>query len=271
MRIGTWNLEGHWSAAHQALLSREQCDVWLLTEVSASASLEKFNKHFSALRMTPGKCFSAIFSKAPLRRLPDPHPASAAVVTGDVTFCCSVLPWSTCAKAPSSPWHDGTSSEEMIRETLNDLAQGLPTNGFVWGGDWNQNLIGGWEHVGSKAGCKRLKLALEQWDLQVPTAGFAHRLAGSHSIDHIAVPNEWSCHRVIRVDAASLSDHDAYIVDVEPARSKVSFARSSRHHKKGENVSPVLCCLSETVGVLWSNGTCSLLFWSASLRRRLQH
>lgn len=33
MRIGTWNLAGRWSLAHQSFLEDAECDVWLLTEV----------------------------------------------------------------------------------------------------------------------------------------------------------------------------------------------------------------------------------------------
>jgi hypothetical protein len=40
MRIGTWNLDGRWSADHGRFLTEEECDIWLLTEVPAALSLE---------------------------------------------------------------------------------------------------------------------------------------------------------------------------------------------------------------------------------------
>ncbi len=78
MRIGTWNLEGKWSLANEAFMVREECDVWLLTEVHPSASLPGCHKHFSKLCMAPGQHYAAILSKSPIDKLPDPHPASAA-------------------------------------------------------------------------------------------------------------------------------------------------------------------------------------------------
>ncbi len=53
MRIGTWNLDAKWSEEHQALLTNEHCDVWLLTEVSprarwADAKIAGYYSHLSA-------------------------------------------------------------------------------------------------------------------------------------------------------------------------------------------------------------------------------
>ena len=36
LRIGTWNLEGRWTADHLAFMVDLDCDVWLVTEVLAS-------------------------------------------------------------------------------------------------------------------------------------------------------------------------------------------------------------------------------------------
>lgn len=104
--------------------------------------------------------------------------------------------------------------EGMFGTTLAQLARKLPRSGFVLGGDWNQNLTGGWEYVGSSGAREHLERTLNHWNLQVPTAGFAHRLPGSHSIDHIAVPSGWTVQQALRIEATGLSDHDAYIVEV---------------------------------------------------------
>ena len=47
MRIGTWNLDGRWSLAHQAFMQEQMCDVWLLTEVPGDISLQGYTQHLS--------------------------------------------------------------------------------------------------------------------------------------------------------------------------------------------------------------------------------
>jgi hypothetical protein len=39
MRIGTWNLDGRWSDEHAKFLQRQDCNVWLLTEVRTDLDL----------------------------------------------------------------------------------------------------------------------------------------------------------------------------------------------------------------------------------------
>lgn len=224
MRIGTWNLNAKWSAAHEALLTRDfygaPCDVWLLTEVNpkalaANKTIAGYQCHLSTRVMACGQHWAAILSKQPIIRLPDPHEASAAALINGITYCTSILPWSTCAHDISSPWAGGFRVEDMVGETIDCLKKELPDSNLVWGGDWNQNLVGGWEHVGSSGGCTKIEKALKEWHLQVPAQSLSHRLEGSHSIDHIAVPMNWICNSAIRVAASELSDHDAYIIDVD--------------------------------------------------------
>lgn len=215
MKIGTWNLDARWTAAHEALLTQEHVDVWLLTEVSPSLSIPGFQHHFSEHRMMRGQHYSAILSRLPLQQLPDPHPASAAAILDGIVYCSSILPRSTCAHDPASPWAGGTSVEEMVRDSINQISQSLNTKSLVWGGDWNQNLVGNWEYVGSSGGRARIECAVTKWDLKVLTASLPHRRAGYHSIDHIAVPSTWKRRKSTRLDATSLSDHDAYIIEAE--------------------------------------------------------
>ncbi len=220
MKIGTWNLDARWTAAHEALLTREHVDVWLLTEVSPSLSIPGFHRHFSKHRMARGQHYSAILSRLPLQPLPDqplpdPHPASAAAILDGIVYCSSILPWSTCAHDLSSPWAGGTSVQEMVRDSIDQISQSLNTTSLVWGGDWNQNLDGDWEYVGSSGGRAEIERAVEKWDLQVLTASLPHRRAGNHTIDHIAVPRTWKHGKATRLDATSLSDHDAYIIEAE--------------------------------------------------------
>ena len=87
----------------------------------------------------------------------------------------------------------------------------------IWGGDWNHALEGP-DHVGSKEGRDHIFRVLDALGLQVPTADLdAHR--GERSIDHIAVPKEWVVVTAERVPAEDggkrLSDHDAYVVEIE--------------------------------------------------------
>lgn len=216
MKIGTWNLDAHWNSAHEELLINADCDVWLLTEVSPSAIISGYQRHFSKQCMARGQHYSAIFSRMPLNPIPDPHPASAAALIDDVTYCCSILPWSTCAHDPLSPWAGGASVEGMVRDTIDSILESVATPNLVWGGDWNQNLIGGWENVGSGGGRSHIECAVRTLDLKVPTANLLHRLEGSHTIDQIAVPKTWNCHSAVRIEAAKLSDHDVYTIKVEP-------------------------------------------------------
>ena len=61
--------------------------------------------------------------------------------------------------------------------------------------------------------------ALDRLGLCAPTDASPHRLVGAHSINHVAVPAFWAVASVERVsaivDGLELSDHDAYVVEIE--------------------------------------------------------
>lgn len=90
---------------------------------------------------------------------------------------------------------------------------------MVWGVDWN-HALGGPELSGSRAGRLAIRRALNELGLQAPTAQAPHRLDGMLSIDHVAVPSRWTIRSVEHHHAqhrgTRLSDHDAYVVDVDP-------------------------------------------------------
>jgi hypothetical protein len=217
MRIGTWNLAAKWSGAHQALLVRQDCDVWLLTEVHPKACIADYHCCFSAATMVCGQHYAAVLSRWPLQPLADPHAASAAAVIDDVTYCATILPWAGCAKQSASPWV-GASLEDMARAATDQLAKVLPKANTVWGGDWNQNLAGGWQNVGSGGVRAVVESAVSALGLLVPTAGLPHQRSEClYTIDHIALPHRWNFHSAARVTAVGLSDHDVYIIDAEPA------------------------------------------------------
>ncbi len=66
-------------------------------------------------------------------------------------------------------------------------------------------------------GRRHVLAAVEELGLVVPTALLAHPIEGLRTIDHIAVPAHFRVDRVERIKAKvhGLSDHDAYVVEVE--------------------------------------------------------
>lgn len=219
MRIGTWNLNNQWTDQHRDLLRNEGCDVWLLTEVNPKAvtpegRIADFHCHLSSEVMATKQYWAAILTRETFCALADPHAASAAGTISGVTYCATILPWAGCNKHSPGPWV-GDTLEEMMKAAIDSLTSHLPKSDLVWGGDWNQNLTGGWENVGSIAGRAVLNEAIESFHLRVPTADLLHQLGpGHHTIDHIAVPSGWKVTAAARVTAEGLSDHDAYIIDV---------------------------------------------------------
>lgn len=216
MKIGTWNLDACWSAEHESVLTRENCDVWLLTEVDSSVCVPNYHHHFSSQCMQRGQHYAAILSRSELTPLQDPHAASCAAAVDGMNYCSSILPWSTCARDASSPWYGQGTIADMVRETLECLLDTLPSTKLVWGGDWNQNLAGGWQHVGSSQGRARIEQVVLRLGLQVPTANLPHRMNGSYTIDQIALPDDWNHSNATRIKTPQLSDHDAYTIEIEP-------------------------------------------------------
>lgn len=213
MRIGTWNTAGRWSPAHAALLVAQDCDVWLLTEVSDLVRLDGYAAVVSSSPMVQGRAWAGVVSRRPLDPLPDPHGASAAaVIEGDV-FCSSVLPWRSCGTL--APW-SGEDHSARTQHAVDALMAALPAGPLVWGGDWNHSMSGA-ELAGSKEGREVIIAALDGRGLVVPTRDCPHQPGGCLSIDHIAVPEHWdAAARVVSADVGGsrLSDHDAYVVDV---------------------------------------------------------
>lgn len=216
MRIGTWNMAGWLKPGWRDLLLHADCDVWLLTEVNEAVELPGYSVHRAEARMAARRHWAAVLSKAPLTPLPDPHPASAAAVVDGVTYCSSILPWRS---SPGEPMWPGAEPPRNLHAgrtgyALKTLLAQLPRQQLVWGGDWN-HALSGTESAGSLGGRARLLAAVEELDLQVPTAHLPHRLDGLLSIDHVGVPTTWTVRAAERVDARGLSDHDCYVVDAE--------------------------------------------------------
>lgn len=214
MRIGTWNLAGRWDSRHEKLINDQQCDVWLLTEVSERLKIDGFHQHSCESLVSPKRRWASILSLKPLEELPDPHPASTLARCGQWLICSSVLPWKSCRE--SDTWV-GENHAARTRNAVDDITRALPIpQRLIWGGDWN-HALSGLEHAGSQGGRKSILDAVERLQLQVPTELLPHRIPGWLSVDHVAVGKMVSTAEAKRIDASQdgnrLSDHDAYVVD----------------------------------------------------------
>lgn len=195
-------------------MASQECDVWLLTEVSDRVELPGMRRHMGKEHMAARRHWAAILSHLPFEPSEDPHPASASVHLGDTTFVSSVLPWRSCGAR--HPWI-GSRHEEKTQAAVRSILQSL-RGSVVWGGDWNHALHGP-EYAGSRVGRSHIENAVSQLGLQVPTERLPHRIKGLLSIDHIAVPTGAMVQAAERVAAATdegrLSDHDSYVVTVQ--------------------------------------------------------
>jgi hypothetical protein len=72
-------------ARQLAFMARENCDVWLLTEVSDTFEMAPGTTSFSET-MGPGKAWSAIWARNGLDELPSIHETVALATVGDVRF-----------------------------------------------------------------------------------------------------------------------------------------------------------------------------------------
>lgn len=217
MRIGTWNLDGRWSGRHQRLLAEAECDVWLLTEVPEPLPSGGHLVTSDAMPSTRAKSWAAVWSDQPIAEQPPIHPAAALALCGDLLLCSCVLPW----RGARPYWPDeGSTVAAMTLAALGRLGPSLISNehAVVWGGDWNHAMTGR-EHAGSMEGRRAIEALVATAGLVVTTIDAPHRIDGLLSIDHIAVPTRWArapCRRVVaEAKGARLSDHDAYVVEVE--------------------------------------------------------
>jgi hypothetical protein len=213
LRIGTWNLAGRWTNAHEDFLSRLDCDIWLLTEVSERLSLDGYHLHRSEQRMADKRRWAAVLSPRPFRRMPDPHAASAMVQFGELTVCSSILPWRSCGT--QAPW-TGTRHADKTEAAVLQLDKELPLGSLIWGGDWNHAMTGT-EYAGSVRGRQHLLDVLSGRGMRVPTADLPHQIDGLLAIDHIALTEDLVAKDAVRVpvhldDSRRLSDHDCYVV-----------------------------------------------------------
>lgn len=241
MRIGTWNLEGRWSTDHARVLADLDCDLWLLTEVRPRVVLEGYDQHLTAALMDDVRHWAGILARLPIERLADPHPTSAAGLVGGGLVCASLLPWPLIEHPElwAATDHPGRMAETL--GALRGAFAGARPARAIWGGHWNQPLLG--NIVGySRSAQEGIVAAVEALGLQVPTAGLPARNGRQASIDHIACPQEWDVRECGHVAIADqLSDHDLYWVDavapaeIEPGESGPGESASG---ESGPGVTP---------------------------------
>ena len=213
MRIATWNIAGKWRSGHQHLLHALDADVLLLTEVPAEAALDGYQQHRTRASMVGAtKNWAAIFARSELAPRPDPHPASASAVIGGTTVIASVMPWPRAGDL--WPWSSPDHTERMA-ETAAAVLEGVVPGETIWGGDWNTPLTGNLSGF-TRASKTALLDALNGQPLRVPTRDLPAKSDLQRSIDHIAVPDSWETLRAERVRTGTLSDHDAYWIEVLP-------------------------------------------------------
>lgn len=209
MRIGTWNLGGRRGPRHEQLLLDQDCDVWLLSEVSDRLRLAGYDLHLGDAEAGTGRRWAGVATRqgAGATALPDPHPCSAAVRLGGTAYVSSCLPRRR---------EDGHG--DRTADVLRVLVPALRGGPLVWGGDWDLPLAGP-EQPGSQAARDALLTSLDALGLYAPTAHLAHAQPRALSTDHVALGADVPVVRASRVaasaDGARLSEADAYVVHLE--------------------------------------------------------
>lgn len=202
-----------------------RCDVLLLTEVSERVHLPGMELHATSMLMVPRRRWAAVACHHPLRALADPHGATAMAEIDGLRVCSSILPWRSCGS--HEPWAGWTTGEKTGSATA-PIERAAPA---VWGGDWN-HAMSGREWSGSQEGRRLILDTLDRLGLQVPTASAPHQIEGLSSIDHIAIPVSWSVldieHHPAYTGSAQISDHDAYVIEVEQPRGGGSPTRQTK-------------------------------------------
>jgi hypothetical protein len=214
VRIATWNMAADEVGGGRGFLASLCCEVLLLTEVPPDLQLTRYRLGFSKGVMVCGQVFAAVATRADPEGCVHPHLASVASELGGTTFMASVLPWRS---AQATDGFDGGSQGERTHGAVDAIAQRWPSTPVVWGGDWNHELSGRIS-AGSKIGREAILGVVRGRGMQVPTVVLGSE-RGFGSVNHIAVPDDWKVMSVERHVASSggrrLSDHDAYVVEIE--------------------------------------------------------
>lgn len=212
MRIGTWNLAGRWSTDHARVIEDADCDIWLLTDVPARVSAGGYHQHLSRGRRGPSAHWSGILTRLAAEPVAHTSPTATALSIADIVLVSSVLPWPEPHE--DEPWEGSSHAERYVtalRETGSLLKGHIP----IWGGTWNQPLMG--NIIGySKQAQAALEAFLADHGLQVPTRDLLGRQR-QYTTDHVAVPISWTVVASGKVEVdPSLSPYDLFCVEASP-------------------------------------------------------
>jgi hypothetical protein len=154
---------------------------------------------------------------------------------GTVLVACSVLPWRGAGKHwPGLPEKYLDHQQQFVLEhhvaRIEEAWDGQEP--IVWGGDFNQELVdlsherkqAGFRLAGTGSGIERLRAAFDRFGLRAVTEQSEHLHPEAPAIDHLAVSAPFAVgnarvHRPHHADGRLLSDHAAYVaeVDLQPA------------------------------------------------------
>ena len=243
MILGTWNLEVYprptspKGAAMRQILETHQPDVWFLTELHAEWELECYAMAFAPPRdnAPASKRKAAIASRWPMNVIPGKdHPAEGRLclarltdpTTGSTLLAASAVPpWRGAAPYWRKALGATLTYAEIYVSVLDYFTERIreerrPGEPVVWGGDFNQGLIGR-DYVGTLTGRAALLDTFASFDLIVPTMHLSALIETHPAIDHIAIPSQ--CHSPVAAqihrperDGKYLSDHALYLVQSEP-------------------------------------------------------
>lgn len=239
MRIGTWNLKqgpnptSLRGKAIEAFLAGF-ADLWLLTEVHPSWPGTAVSPPRSDVRSKMR--WAGIRTDIPFlplksseSKIDEPHPGEEGLCLARLSLsdgktllvACSVLPW----RGASRTWR-GLPEKSQIKQVgcVLEHHAGRIRNArrdgesLLWGGDFNQELETPlW--AGTKAGEKRLRELMEEFDLVALTEDAEHLIPNCISIDHMLVSKSAATgaatvHRPLSSEGKDLSDHAAYTAEI---------------------------------------------------------
>jgi len=259
LRVGTWNLEKcpHPEDAKGWEVARWQdhlaADIWLLTEVHRDWESARGSVLVSPPRGGDGsgtKRWAAIQTPYPIYQLDDDggeRPAAEESLclaridlpqhlgAGSILVACSVLPWRGAGRSwPGLP--DKILNEQqafVLDQHVERIERAWDgREPIVWGGDFNQELVdlaphrkaAGYRLAGTIAGIDRLRAAFDRFPLTAVTEQSQHLDTQARSIDHLAVSRSVAAgaarvHRPHHPDGRLLSDHAAYVADIDVQRA----------------------------------------------------
>jgi endonuclease/exonuclease/phosphatase family metal-dependent hydrolase len=237
VRIGTWNIDRERGpeqnmATRAAIIQQLRLDVLVITEPGPAWSCRDDVVISPAERLDRPlpESWVTIRAAGATRALPLPYGrlATAALTNvggRSVVIYGAVLPWGGAVRATGLA-HAGESFASMFSRVLDEQVADLeylttiyPDALRLWAGDFNQTLEGPNLGVGSTRGRQQLEEALTRLGFAAWNRHQPHGLPGLATIDLICGPANMTVTSSERidpnVDGRRLSDHAAYVVEVD--------------------------------------------------------